>query len=206
MRTLLRQDDTMIAVETAPATIDFDEILAKTQVVYDEGFGDTPWENCDGFDHEVERTHLMENAAARRGYCPSERMQVVITLAEGDDYGIYDYQREHGASKQVAREAVAYARRRTLDQLVKWYTDGWEWFGVKCDFEALGDEYHDSLWGIDDSDYAERDVKPEIADNVAAELEKAGFTVTNRPIRVYPSRADKQDRLRRNAALQNWGE
>ena len=99
---------------------------------------------------------------------------------------------------------MAAERRRTLAQLVKWYGDGWEWFGVGCRFIVLGDEYVDSLWGIDDPEYAET-LKEEIALNVAAQLEEAGYTVTDKPEgRQGWTRADKQDRLSRNLAQQNW--
>ena len=40
-------------------------------------------------------------------------------------------------------------------QLVKWYEDGWQWYGVRCRYDALGDEFEASLWGIDDAEYAE---------------------------------------------------
>lgn len=207
MRTLLRQNDTMIAVESAPAVVEFDDILAKTQVVYDECSCGTPWDMCDGFEHTVvSPSRINGDAENMRGYCycDANRERVVIQLPEGEDYGLYKWHRERGASKQVAREAVAAERRRTLDLLVKWYSDGWQYWGVKCDFQVLGEEFHDSIWGIDDPDYAENEVKPDVAHTVAAELEKAGFTVNGCPVRVYPSRADKQARLRYNPQLQNW--
>lgn len=208
MRTLLRQDDTMIAVESGSAIVDYADILEATKVVPDD-FGDTPWEACDGYEHTVERAHWVEgNDQKMRGYCycDAQRTQIVIQLP-GADYGLlslYEWLRERGASKQVAREAVAADRRRTLDQLVHWYSEGWQWLGVKCDFEVLGEEFHDSIWGIDDDDYARKEVVPEIADTIADQLEAAGFTVNNRPERVYPSRKDKQARLHYNLALQNW--
>jgi len=206
-RNLLRQGETMIAVESAPATVDFQDILDATKVVYDEGFGETPWDNCDGFEHTCTPAHRFDfDPSDMRGqcYCDGHRERVVIQLPKGEDWGVYQYHRERGASRQVAAEMVAENRRHTLDQLVKWYRDGWQWFGVIWDFEVLGEEFNDSLWGIDDDDYAEREVRPEIADNVAAELEKAGFTVTGRPTRVYPTRQDKQARIQRNLQSQNW--
>ena len=81
----------------------------------------------------------------------------------------------------MAAETVAAERRRTSGQLVKWYEDGWQWYGVRCRFDTMGDEYEASLWGIDDAEYAERDIKVEMALDVAAQLEKAGFTVTGKP-------------------------
>ena len=44
MRNTFRQADTMIAVESRPATVSFEEILKATEVVYDEYESMTPWE------------------------------------------------------------------------------------------------------------------------------------------------------------------
>jgi len=209
MRNTFRQDDTMIAVESGPATIAFDDVLAATEVVYDEYESMTPWEHCDGFEHTATpelRFRDEANARQMQGsvFCDGHRERLVIELPEKEDYGIYQYMWDRGASKQVAREAVAAERRRTLAQLVKWYGDGWAWYGVRCRFDALGDEYSDSLWGIDDPEYAET-LKEEIALNVAAQLEEAGYTVTDKPEhRQGWTRADKQARLSRNLSAQNW--
>ena len=209
MRNTFRHGDTMIAVESQPATIAFDDILKATEVVADEYESMTPWEHCDGFEHVATPERRFRDEADAREmqgsvYCDGHRERLVIELPREEDYGIYQYAREHGASRQVAAEMVAAERRRTLAQLVKWYGDGWEWFGVKCDFEVLGDEYHDSIWGVDDAEYAET-LKEEIALEVAGQLEEAGYTVTGKPEhRQTYTRADKQARLTRNLAAQNW--
>jgi hypothetical protein len=56
--------------------------------------------------------------------------------------------------------------------------------------------------------YAEREVKAEIASEVAYQLEKAGYTVTGQPDRQEGYNAHrrevKQERIRRNMAAQNW--
>ena len=85
------------------------------------------------------------------------------------------------ASRQVAAEALAADAAEPSRQLVEWYEDGWQWYGVRCRYDALGDEYEASLWGIDDAEYAEREIKVEMALDVADQLEKAGFTVTGKP-------------------------
>jgi len=209
MRNTFRHADTMIAVESRPATIAFDDLLAATKVVYDQYESMTPWEHCDGFEHTAtpERRFRDEaDARAMQGsvYCDGHRERLVVELPAKADYGIFDYARRNGASRQVAAEMVAAERRRTLAQLVDWYGNGWEWYGVRCRFETLGDEYSDSLWGIDDAGYAET-LKEEIALNVAAQLEEAGYTVTGKPEhRQTYSRADKQARIVRNLAAQNW--
>ena len=132
----------------------------------------------------------------------------IITLPAGEDYGVYEYARKCGASRGVAAEMAAASRRQTLVQLVKWYEQGWTWYGVRCQVEILGEEYEASLWGIDDADYAEREVKIEMALDVAGQLEKAGYTVVGKP-ESRPgwhgwTRQDKQERLARNLSAQNW--
>jgi hypothetical protein len=212
MRNTFRHGDTMIAVESQPATIAFDEILEATEVVADEYESMTLWEHCDGFEHVATPERRFRGEADTREmqgsvYCDGHRERLVIELPREEDYGIYQHAREHGASRQVAAEMVAAERRRTLAQLVKWYGDGWEWFGVKCDFEVLGDEYHDSIWGVDDAEYAET-LKEEIALEVAGQLEEAGYTVTGKPDRQTANRGhrreEKQNRLTRNLSAQNW--
>lgn len=185
MRSTIRHGDTMIAVETTPATIDYADILDATEVDADDsGFSDAPWENSDGFEHTATPERRMpDEADARemRGNVWTNREQVVIQLAEGEDWGIYKHARENGASRQVAAELVAASRRQTLDQLCRWYLDGWQWYGVRCEFAVLGDEYGASVWGIDDPDYAEDSVREEIAGEVVHQLEEAGYTVTGKP-------------------------
>ena len=46
MRNTFRHADTMIAVESRPATIAFDDLLAATEVVYDQYESMTPWDHC----------------------------------------------------------------------------------------------------------------------------------------------------------------
>jgi hypothetical protein len=174
--------------------------------VWGWGRGATPWPTPHGFEHTVTEARRFRPDAdpdvrEMQGcvYSEGDRERIVIELPKGEDYGIYDYLRAAGASKQVAREAVAAERRRTLAQLAKW---------VKCEFEALGDEYAASVWGIDDEDYAEREVKEEIAYEVAHQLEAAGYNVTGKPDRQAGYNAHrrevKKDRLTRNMAAQNW--
>ena len=209
MRNTFRHGDTMIAVESRPAAVSFEEILKATEVVNDEYESMAPWEHGDGFEHTATpERRFCDEADARdmQGsvYCNGHRERLVIELPAKTDYGIFEYARRNGASRQVAAEMVAATRRRTLAQLVEWYDSGWEWYGVRCRFEVLGEVYNDSLWCIDDAEYAET-LKEEIALNVAAQLEDAGYTVTDKPEhRQTYTRADKQARLTRNLAAQNW--
>jgi len=131
-RNIFRQDDTMITVESRPATVSYEDILNTTEVVNDEYESMTPWEHCDGFEHTAtpERRFREEaDARAMQGsvYCDGHRERLVIELSQKEDYGIRQYARDNGASRQVAAEMVAAERRRTLAQLVKWYDSGWQW-------------------------------------------------------------------------------
>ncbi len=201
MRKQFRDGDTMIAVETAPAVIEFQSNVDSTEIVEDNDESMTPWEHCDGFEHEYIEPRRFDHVDDPRdmlgwGWSGDRGESFVIQLAD-DDYGIYDYMRAQGASKQVAREAVALERRRTLAQIVKWYSQGWQWYGVKCEFTVLDDVYEASLWGIDDFDYAARDIVDEITGDVAHQLEKAGYTVTGKPEARRPWAATREHKRAR---------
>jgi len=235
MQSTVRHDDTMIVVETHPAVVNFDDILAATTVVPDD-HGEPPWESCDGFEHETIEEHRYRpdtcpDTRKMQGcvWCDWDRERIIITLPTDEDYGIYQYLRNSGATKQVAMEAVAAERRRTLRTLCNWYENGWEWYGVRCNFAIGGEEYSASVWGIDDSEYAEKYVREEMARDVTAQLEAAGYTVTGKPEDTEPgvsaqhfgtvvssegvretwyrrilTRDQWRDEWRRNMASQNW--
>ena len=165
-RNTFRHGNTMIAVESQPAIISFAKILAATQVVEDHDNNEAPWENRDGWEHTAKEAHRLDNAdvVAMQGYCTTRdgRKRLVLQLPPKEDYGMYEYARASGASRQVAAELSAASRRQTLAQLVKWYEEGWQWYGVRCHFEILGEEYEASLWEIDDPDYAAQEITVEI--------------------------------------------
>ena len=204
MRNTFRHGDTMIAVESTPATVAFADILAATRVVDDNHNSEAPWEMWDGWAHTATPARDFANARAMQGYCYADGDRIVLRLPSGDSDGVYKYARERGATRQVAAEMLAEQRRQVLARLVKWYENGWQWYGVRCTFEALGEEYEDSIWGIDDPDYAATDIANDVAAEVAARLEEAGFTVTGRPKHRGPTRQEKQANIRRNLNHQNW--
>lgn len=169
-----------VQVETLESRVDFADILKAVKVSPDD-YSPLPWDDCDGYEHTLTPAdRLIDEIQAERmrGYCFADRRRQVITLADGEDFGAYEYHRQRGASKQVARELSAQARAKTLDQLKRWYEHGWHVWYVACDYLGA----HDSLGGVydDEGDYLE-DVKREVAENVAAELESQGFEVFGQP-------------------------
>jgi hypothetical protein len=122
----------------------------------------------------------------------------VFEVPENTD--LFRWYRQHGASKQMAHEAVARSRQRTIETLKGWYQSGWEWWVTSCDFL----DAHASVGGVDSCDYASGDLAQEIADDVAGELERRGFTVTGRPDRRAEYLKNRRESLRRNLLIGMW--
>ncbi len=102
-----------------------------------------------------------------------------------------------GGSRQRFREHVAEHRKKAIEQLIRWYEDGWQYWWVSCNFM----DYQASVGGgmVDDDEENDPyilEVKEDIAEEVAGQMEKDGYTVINRPENDYNSRAAKQKRLR----------
>lgn len=193
---------TTVRTEVESATIDFDDILAASQVEPDETmWGETPWESCDGYEHSVDKDHDIYSEEAR-GWCFSKCAGHYVNIEIEWDHNLFEWYRERGATKQVAHEMVALSLRKRLDTLVDWYENGWEWWSVCCEY---GDEI-DSCHGIDDHDYAYNDIRLECALNVAHELEQAGYEVHGRPEYndAIAHRWLKRDRLKYNLRLFSW--
>jgi len=197
---------TTVTTEVESVHVDFDDILAAVEVFPDITMnGETPWHWCDGYVHTVEQVSRLDDgrdtADQRRGYCYSDghRERIIITARWDDD--LYRWYRDNGASKQVAREMVALSLRKRLDQLVQWYTHGWEWWCCNVDFKG----FTDGVGGVDDFDYAHDEVRRECAENIAYELERIGYIVTDKPT-SDPAvvRQQKRDRFRRNRTLFSW--
>lgn len=167
------------------AVIQWHSILEKTEVVEDYNDHSAPWDNCDGWAHEFHfdaQTDWDYSASYTdmRGhvYATNHTDAGVIVVDPKAAYlPTWKYFHDAGASKQVARELAAQALRNCIDQLKEWYQDGWLWHGVRCEY---GDA-EASVWGIDCRDYAEREVVPEIAGEVAHQLEQEGWLIEGQP-------------------------
>ena len=117
---------------------------------------------------------------------------------------IFAYYREHGASRQVAREMQACAKRQRLAQLMtcarKVGTGTWS------PVIFLGPlVYHDSC-AIDDEDYARREIVPEVASELVWQIEADGFTVVDKPRTDHKTAylQARRENYRRQLHQQDW--
>jgi hypothetical protein len=190
-------------IETESAVIDYADILAATTVESDDDNGETPWDDCDDWEHTIDKLDSSRHTDSRpRNVCYSDGYRRYIRInVDAEKMGLTGWKHFHaqGASKGVAHQLAAMEIRRAIDQLVKWYTDGWQYYGVVCKFKDV----HESVWRIDDYDYAHDEVRHEIAYQAATELERQGYEVVNRPDAKLDHRKTKRERLKRKLNLFN---
>ena len=167
--------DRMITVTTKDESrvVQWDDI--EGSVESDDCYGECPWDDCDGWEHEFEREHwndhddkLYSRGRVNRNWRDGGSGYIVI-----DDDTIRD-------KWGVSEDRIAEVKRDAIDQLVKWYENGW-CYVVAC---ARYDDYSDYLGGIltDDgcNDHAEECVE-QCRHEVAAQLERDGYIVEGRP-------------------------
>ncbi len=174
-----------------PIHINFEWIKKQADIENDEDCG-MPWTDGDGWEHTVEARRdfrgTEEAFSKTRGYisydCVGYFARVIVNPtsfgweSEADRLA---YFRAKGASKQVARECVAFQHRAYVDQIVSWYVDGYHCSFIKIEFELGGKTYEESCGGIED-DYVDKGALDELAGNIAHALERDGFIVTGEPV------------------------
>ena len=173
-KTILTSDKVITVttiVKEYDRVVQFDDILDSVNIEYDDWVGQEPWNECDGWEHNADRVRYDRDDDRRgaRGYVAG-RDPVHITVDA--DWGNYDYFRANGCSKQVARELTAQIKRDAIDQLVKWYSDGWEYYFVNGEYQG----YFDSVGSIDSYEYA-KECKIDVAGKIAAQMENDGYIV-----------------------------
>lgn len=196
-------EDKIVTVETVVTVeerhIDYNDILESVEVVADD-YGESPLDNCDGFEHELVK-HTYHDHEDRDKYANNQvyvdRSRYYINLK--DDNGLFRYYRERGASRQVAAELVAADKRRRIEYIKEIYENGYEAWGIKGEYNG----YEASVWGVDDYDYAERDVRHEVAAEIVYQLEKDDYIVTNKPDRAAEYRQNRLYHIRMNANMFN---
>lgn len=196
--------DKVVTVETivteSDRVVDYDDILESVSVEYDDCYNEAPWEHCDGWEHDYNRIGYYDHDGVEDsrgcGWSDANRERFVITISDDqlEEWGNYDYFHSSGCSKQVARELTAQVKRNTLDRLVKWYSDGWYWYFVGGDYKG----YFGSVGGVDCPDYAE-ELRYQIADEIADEMEKDGYIIEDRHNPHHRTKWQQlQDRIDRN--------
>ncbi len=123
---------------------------------------------------EVFVPHYNESDVAGSGY---DRFLVIVTREQAAKWGIYEFVGNGQVSRQVAYERAEAIRRKAIDQLVRWYDEGWSYWGVVCEYL----HYEESVWGIDDYDHAEGEAADDMARQVAHAMRKDGFEITGVP-------------------------
>jgi len=217
-----RSSRTSVEERTESAIIPFKRILAACKVEPDTDMG-PPWREHDGWEHRKESFDTFQNRfdpdadtsyddmlahyKACRGYTWNDGYSGVLFIdldnadAKANYEGMYEYHRGRGASKQVAREMQALWLRDYIDTLVKWYNDGYEWWGVVCEYKGA----ESSCWGFDDEDYAKTEGSRNIAEDVAYALQQKGYLITGEETDKKKSyRENRIYHIRLNANMQNW--
>jgi hypothetical protein len=182
-----------VSIEVSPAVVDFSDILNTARLEPDNDSG-PPWKDGDGWDHEFWLTTIPEQRNAR-AYTRGHGLMCFNKSAGLPDYAYY---RSQGASKGAARQLEAQALRRNIETLKGWYEDDWHYVGVVLEFKHGGETYEESCWGIDDEKHAMSEAAPDLAYQIASQLEKDGFEVINKPDRrAEYLKARKEEHQRR---------
>jgi len=178
--------------------IDFADIF-NASVVEPDTDCEAPWENCDGWEHEFIPQHKLPDnlstydAKKAAGWTGDGLIVVDPNVVKKQWMG--EYSPFSGEHRQVYEEHIAEVRRKAVAQLVKWYKDGYDYWWVYCQFKD------ETAWmGMiqDDRDGEHlKECRVEMAEEVAYQLEKRGFTVINWPghpsqreARINQERAD----------------
>jgi len=183
--------------------VDWDDIEGSIEP---DDWNDAPWDDCDGWDHETRKLGYYDHDGIKesRGYARTQwnDPNVLIELDDDDIINTWGHTRRAGESKQVWLERVARIKRSALDQLVKWYEDGWSYNYVRAEF---GD-YSDGCGGIlcDDTTDGIKYLDTMVLESrheVASQLEDNGYIVEGRPTGIrwsYNKIDHHRDRIRRN--------
>lgn len=172
--TYTRHNDTMavITIEAHSAIIEWEDILNSVTIEPDD-CPETPWENCDGYDHRLIPDSFHSDNAFNTFW-----ENGILRVVEMDyDTDLFNWYRERGASKQVADQLTRLSMRKRIEQLIDWYRNGWEWWQVRGEMHGC----YASVGGIDDSNYANSLCRVEVALELAHELESLGYEVTGKP-------------------------
>ena len=200
-----RVADVMIktVVTEESAVVDYADIEGRGE--QDDWAGHAPWEECDGWEHEIDSVESFDGADLDdlrecAGYVHGRRYENprIVSIDDDDIVNRWGCTGPSGCSKQVRAETIARVKRKALDTLVGWYNNGWY---ESCAIAEYGD-YTDSVGGIYDEPWGDytAELVEECRSNVADQLEADGYDVINRPDppKQYSPVDHFRDRIRRN--------
>lgn len=164
-----------VEINRRPRQHDFEDIIDAARVEADN-YGDMPWENCCGYEHttqDIRSCH--EGLRGSAGFVSGEGLVIELSQIDYDEYP--------GASKQVKAELLAQCKRQILEQLVDWYSNGWQYWGVVIEYAG----FYAACWGIDSDEMIEY-YKVELAGEIVHEMEAEGYQITGQRHNEAPAR------------------
>ena len=193
-----------------PRKISFKTLCKDPTIEPDDMMGPV-WQEHDGWEHELEDDRYFEGPEdafpCRRGYVRDHQKVIIVTdesFCGDSEKSRFNYFHRQGASKQVARELVAQQNQDYIDYLVKCYNEGCEWWWVRLEVEVDGNTYEESCGGIDDYEYARTEMVEELAGNIAYQLEKEGYIITQQPDRRESYLKARRETHKRRLNMFNW--
>ncbi len=147
-----------------------------------------PWDEQDGWEHDLIDAPCYNALAFDKAhnfvYQGRRRCHVVVTDKSygGESFGYrFASLRSRGASKQVAREAIADRDREYVTQIIQWYNHGYKTVDMEFKTKIAGKQYSAECCGYEDHPDAIADGKRGILYDVVHELEEDGFIVVDKP-------------------------
>jgi hypothetical protein len=182
--------DHLVDILSDARCVEFEELLEATEVVPDDHISPGDWRIEDD-------CHLVPDDNADKYIIRRGRRYAVRPSAKRRRE-VYRLYRQQGASRGVAWQLADKQSRNVARDAIVRYNNPPQYCGVVCEYAGR----HSSCWSYDCEKYA-GDCKAEIADEMAAQLVRDGWTVVNRPDWKAIAREETAQRFRRGVHLQD---
>lgn len=197
------------------AEINFEDVCNNVAVVFDDTTREPPWDDGTIWRHRQQLPlHEEEYKSVRFVKTQDGTPDFLITLIDSEDSNSREARfarfRNDGASKQVAAEMVAQQDRLCIEQLKDWYINGFDSWYVITKFPAPFEVVNDSVFGIDDEDYA-NSIRSGFIETFCLYAKNYGWKIIGGPTEAEQLAKQKKARLesararfRTNLNLFNW--